>query len=217
MATTSLLRLCSGSIGEDRRHLRSNRPVFHDALWAALRWDALNSPLAKFMKPTPVVAMASSRYWMPTTSVQRAVGSINDLFQDWGTTRRVLYGVGGTRSGGRGRCCTGTSNVGHETGANRVKGEGGAEIKQGEEEELVVSSSALDKIWQGTEGGGIREAHDNGAPSIELQNSYDVEKDSDSAVFSPADRVAQGNPGGLLHSLEDGRISVPEEVFCENQ
>ncbi|KAG0629252.1 hypothetical protein M758_1G088900 [Ceratodon purpureus] len=217
MATTSLLRLPlhrggSGSIGEDRRQLCSNRPVFSDALWAALRRDALNSPLARFMKPTPVVAMASSRHWVPSASVPSAVGLIDDRFRNWGTARRILYGVRGARSGGRGRCCTGTSNVGHETGANRVKGEGGVEIKQGEEDELVVSSSALGKFWQGTEGGAVREAYDNGASSLGPQNVNDVEKDLDSAVFSPSDRVAQGNPGGLRHSFEDGRISVPEEV-----
>ena len=174
MATTSLLRLplqrlCSGSIGEERRHLRWNSPAFHHTLWVALRWDTLNSPLAKFMKPAPVVAMASPRLWMPTASLQCAAGSIDGRFRNCGTTRRVLHRVGGARSGGRGRCCTGTSNVGPETS------------------------------------------------SMEVQNIDDVVKDLDSTVTSPVDRVEQGSPEVLRHSLEDGRDSVSGEVFRGHQ
>lgn len=98
-----------------------------------------------------------------------------------------------------------------ETDANRAKGEGGVEIKEGEEEELIVSLSALDKLWQGIEGGVIKEAQVNGTP---LHNPG---KDSDSAVLSPVDTVEQGGPGELRRSLEDVHKSVSEEVFCENR
>lgn len=95
--------------------------------------------------------------------------------------------------------------MGPETGASKVKGEGGVDVKQGEEDELVVSVSALDKLWQGSERGGTREAHGH--------------EHSDSAAFSPVEAEAEGSDHGgsgeLRRPLEGGRFSFSEEVFCE--
>lgn len=62
--------------------------------------------------------------------------------------------------------------MGPETGANKLKGDEARETKQGKQDELVaVSVSALDKLWQGSEGHG--------------------HQDLDSAVFSPVEATAE--------------------------
>lgn len=123
--------------------------------------------------------------------------------------RRVLYGMADTRSGERRGRCTGAFNAGPDTGANKVKGEGRVDTKEGEEEELVVRLSEMGKFWQEDQEKKFREAHDNGALSMESREGTDFSK-----FPSDGTESEEGRPEELQQSSENGR-SVSGEV-CQN-
>ncbi|XP_024392654.1 3',5'-bisphosphate nucleotidase AHL isoform X2 [Physcomitrium patens] len=197
MATNSLLRVCSASIG-DGRQLCRNRCISQDTLQVVFRYDIMNSSLTEFLP--------SSWRWVPPASVSHATGSRVNPLHSGGTMRRVLYGMADTRSGERRGRCTGAFNAGPDTGANKVKGEGRVDTKEGEEEELVVRLSEMGKFWQEDQEKKFREAHDNGALSMESREGTDFSK-----FPSDGTESEEGRPEELQQSSENGR-SVSGEV-----
>lgn len=80
-------------------------------------------------------------------SVLYVMGLRVNFFYSGGIMRRVLYGMVDMRSGEWRGCCIGVFNVGFDIGVNKVKGEGRVDIKEGEEEELVVCLFEMGKFW----------------------------------------------------------------------